>query len=264
MPALREQQQRLLSALFAAEPGGEAERQCAQLVRGAGLAPAQRIAVYRNNLRENFFKVLALQFPVIERLVGADYFRALAAEYLQAHPSASGNLQHIGGHFAQFLARKFGGAQFEYLTDVARLEWALELSTVAADGSGPLDIEALRNLLPEQYGGLRFGLHPACALVASRFPIWQIWQANQPTVAQPPLIELDAGGESVLLRRDGDATELRRIAREDYELLRELAEGSTLAAALEAAQEVEAEFDLAAALARYAALLVIVAVERPG
>ncbi len=64
---------------------------------------AERLDIYRNNLREGFVKALALGFPVIERLVGAEYFHQLAIELLRAHPSRSGNLHH-GGQAVRALA----------------------------------------------------------------------------------------------------------------------------------------------------------------
>src|SRR5262249_12480482 len=60
---------------------------------------AARLAIYRNNLHEGFINALALEFPVVQRLVGDDYFRQLAREFLHAHPSRAGDLHPIGAPF---------------------------------------------------------------------------------------------------------------------------------------------------------------------
>ena len=111
MPSLRDAQRRFAAALF------------------ANSAPEHPgLAVYRRNLRGNFAKVLALEFPVVQRLVGADYFDTLAWQFQQVEPSRSGNLHGIGAHFAAYLRGRFTGGDLGYLGDVAELEWALEQS----------------------------------------------------------------------------------------------------------------------------------------
>ena len=60
-------------------------------------------AIYRNNLRVGFQRTLAVEFPVIERLVGSDYFAQLAFDFLQKFPSRSGDQHHVGAPFASFL-----------------------------------------------------------------------------------------------------------------------------------------------------------------
>lgn len=73
MPPLRELQQRLAAHLFGEESADIVPWLCAD-----GIAPVSRLGIYRNNLHEGFTRTLALEFPVVRRLVGADYFRQLA------------------------------------------------------------------------------------------------------------------------------------------------------------------------------------------
>lgn len=49
----------------------------------------QRFAVYRNNVLHSLGRALAARFPVIERLVGADFFNAMARVYAEADPPNS-------------------------------------------------------------------------------------------------------------------------------------------------------------------------------
>src|SRR5260221_10503268 len=99
MPSLRELQPRVLDALLTASP----ERAIRLIARDSGLA-ASRLGVYRNNVQGNFQDALRSSFPVIWRLVGADYFLQTAREVQRQHPSRSGDLLHIGKRFPEYLS----------------------------------------------------------------------------------------------------------------------------------------------------------------
>jgi len=215
-----------------------------------------RLAIYRNNLREGFRKALALEFPVIERLVGEDYFRQLALSFQAEHPSHAGDLHHIGEPFAQFLQQRFEHTQYAYLPDVASLEWAYQQSLVSADASS-FDPAALGEIPYEDYGQLRFTLHPACGLVRSPYPVVRIWAVNQPGEAHDEVVDLSSGPDFVLLRRAAQGVEIRRIAAADFALLDAFSQGATLANALETAYALDPDFDLGEALRRCIGLDVI-------
>jgi hypothetical protein len=259
MPALHELQRRFGVALrdgdtAAIEPW----------IRAAGIEPARRIAIYRNNWRENFHTTLASAYPVLRCLVGDDYFRQMAHEFQELYPSHSGNLQHLGAPLPTFLERRFFGTQFAYFTDVARLEWAYQEILVAAEHA-PLAVERLATVAESGWSDLGFTLHPAVRLVRSDYPVLSIWSAHQPGAdgAEPAAIdkapiELDAGGENICLRRTDLEVEMRRLRRAEFAFLECLARGASLAVAAEEAIAFDAGFDLAQALKRYVALAVLV------
>jgi len=249
MLSLRELQLRFTAALFD-ESGEEA---VTPWIRGDEIDAAARVGIYRNNLREGFVNTLALEFPVIQRLVGEDYFRQLAIHFLATHPSRAGNLHHIGGPFAQFLHAGFASSTYSYLPDIAALEWACQEAMVASD-SQPLDLSSLRSLSHDAYAQVRFNIHPACRLVRSAYPVLRIWSANQPGVDTEEVIDLGTGPDFVLIRRANDGIELRRLPAGDFAFLEAVAAGATLAGALEAGQGAASDFDLSKALRRCVAL----------
>ena len=53
-------------------------------------------AVYRNNVRTCLGRALADAYPVVERLVGEEFFRHTAYRYIAQHPSRSGDLNAFG------------------------------------------------------------------------------------------------------------------------------------------------------------------------
>jgi hypothetical protein len=246
MLALRDLQTRFTAALFG----------------DAGLPDIDvpdRLDIYRNNLREGFIKALAIGFPIIERLVGVEYFRRLARDFLAAYPSRAGNLHHIGAPFAGFLHERFATTEYAYFADVAALEWAHQQVLIAADAQ-PITAEALATVNPLDYEGLRFDLHPAAALVRSAFPIVQIWRANQSDAAAEEAIDLDAGGDNVLVLRASEWIEFHRLPAGDFAALEALVAGASLGIALEAAQAADASFDLGVALRRFLTLGLLVRV----
>ncbi|MDW8260680.1 MAG: DNA-binding domain-containing protein, partial [Gammaproteobacteria bacterium] len=218
---------------------------------------------YRRNWRENGCRTLQLEFPVIVRLVGADYFRQTACEYLQAHPSRSGDLHHLGRAWPAFLRAKFADSEYAYLADVAVLEWALQEAMIAADDTRRFDPTGLAALAPEVLERLRLAVHPAVRVVSSAYPILRIWEANQPDIADPPLIDLQSGGEHVLIVRPQRASSLLRLDAGAAACLRALSAGEPLGAALDAALAQEPTFDLQAALTRWVDNRILVAWSLP-
>jgi len=231
-------------------------------IRDSGLDPTARINIYRNNFREGFLKALALGFPVVQRLVGEEYFRQLGKRFVSEHPSRAGNLHHIGAPFAGFLRSQFADTPYSYLPDIAALEWAYQEALVAPDAP-PLDLTPLRAISPEKLAELRFALHPACKLVSSEFPIVQIWRANQEDREGTEVIDLRAGADFVVVRREADAVELRRLPPAEFALLRTLSRGATLGDALQAAQALAPDFDLPRALRHFVGLALFATVHTP-
>jgi hypothetical protein len=258
---LRELQRSFDSALFddASDAVAPWVRGCeSDSANGAAIDPHARIAIYRNNLREGFRKALALEFPVIERLVGEDYFRQLALWFLAEHPSRAGDLHPIGEPFAPFLQSRFEDTPYAYMTDVATLEWTYQQSLIAADAP-PFDVATLRDIPPEAYGQLRFTLHPACRLVRSPYPIVRIWAANQAEATGDEVVDLSSGAGFVLMRRAAEGVEMRRIAAADFAILHAFSQQALLAEALEQARAIEPSFDLGEALRRFISLGVLAA-----
>ena len=237
-----------LQARFAATLFGDTELS-ASWIRSAGIAPELRLGIYRNNLQEGFVKTLALEFPVVQRLVGEEYFRQLALRFLTRHPSRSGDLHHIGAPFAPFLRVEFAGTTYQYFADVAALEWAWQECLVAEDDEA-LNANALQAVPPHRYASLRFALRKAARLLASPFPITRIWELNQPTVTTQETIDLASGPEFVLVHRGVGGARITRLSAGEFALVSALASAEPLAAALDAAVLCEPHFDLTVSLRR--------------
>jgi hypothetical protein len=251
MLSLRELQRHFGTALF--ESASDA---IMPWICGDGLDVESRIRIYRNNLHQGFCKALALEFPVIQRLVGQDYFRQLALKFQANHPSCSGNLHHIGQRFPQFLSGLLGATRYAYLSDVAELEWAYLVAMGAPDAT-PVDPSALLKFSPENFAELRFTLHPGCRLLRSAYPVLRIWQVNQSESADTEIIDLDSGPEQILVRRTAEDVELLSLAQGDFTLLNALANEATLGDAFDAACGADLGFNIGEALSRAVTLGVL-------
>ncbi len=138
----------------------------------------KRFNVYRNNVASSLRSAMAATYPVVEALVGAEFFAPMAQAYVADNIPSSPVLLEYGENFAKFLERFEPVRQLAYLPDVARVEWAFNESFHAKDAE-PLTIQALSALDPQALNRVRFALHPSLRLIRSSWPVLSIWQAHQ-------------------------------------------------------------------------------------
>lgn len=214
------------------------------------------MGVYQDTHRANFRHALELAYPALRRLVGLEYFGQLTAQYLAREPSRSGDLHHVGAGFASFVHGHFSqmpgtAPRYACLGDVAALEWAWQEVFVAEDAA-TLEPAALASIAESSWPALRFGLHPACRLVSSRYPIHALWIANRDPVggdsAGDAAVDLDTGAEFVFLTRPAHEILVRCVTSAAFEFLVALQARATLAEATERACAVDPQFDLLATL----------------
>lgn len=145
-----------------------------------GSDPAQRFTVYRNNVMVSLIDAIADTFPVVEQLVGTDFFRAMAWVFVQAHPPRSPQLVHYGQEFPEFIATFPPAAELPYLPDLARLERAYVAAFHAADAE-PMAAAAWQALLatPELLTTVQFRFQPSLRVLRSEYAIASLWAVHQ-------------------------------------------------------------------------------------
>jgi hypothetical protein len=260
MPSLHELQRAFSAATVFGDPAALASLG----VVAGGLKAEARIDVYRRNVLGNYRKALAATYPVIKRLVGAPFFDAASDNFVRGHPSTRGDINRYGGDFPAFLGEYPPARDLRYLPDVARLEWAVDQAGIARDA--PLfDLAALSGVAAELHGDLRFSLNPSAALIVSTYPVLHIWQANQPDADADERIDLDEGGDTLLVLRRADSGRvvIERITPADHRLLALLRAGRPLGEAANDCAATFPGFDLAAALQRHVAGNAVVAFRAP-
>ena len=128
----------------------------------------RRYAVYRNNVTVSLIAALEANFPSVRRLVGDEFFAAMAREYARENPPKSRLMAEYGASFPNFLAGFEPLAKYPYMADVARLE-RLWLDSYHEADAEPLQGAALAAIAPEALFETRFAAHPAARLFASPF-----------------------------------------------------------------------------------------------
>ncbi len=94
------------------------------LIGPDGEPSAKRFAVYRNNVVVGLAAVLKAAFPAVCRIVGDEFFAAMARIYVSREPPGSPIMLDYGAGFADFVGGFEPAAGLPYLRDVARLERA--------------------------------------------------------------------------------------------------------------------------------------------
>src|SRR5438105_2614661 len=80
--------------------------------------PARRFAVHRNNVVVGLISALRARFPATERIVGEEFFAAMARVFIATRPPRSPLLMFYGDDFPQFVASFPPAAALVYLPDV--------------------------------------------------------------------------------------------------------------------------------------------------
>lgn len=216
------------------------------LTSWTGVEPIRRYGVYRNNVATGLARALAARFPVTEKIVGKDFFTAMARDYVLQHPPASPVLLHYGPGFADFVADFAPAAGLPYLADVVRLEDAQVKAYHARDVTS-IDPLVLARISADRMAGLTFRFHPATSVLRSPHPIVTIWSMNAGEQLLAPITDWQA--EDALVTRPELAVLTRRISPGSADFLLALMDGQPLGEAFEAALDADRNFDLGLNLA---------------
>lgn len=219
----------------------------AGLVGPDGEPSPKRFAVYRNNVVVGLTEALKDAFPAVHRIVGAEFFQAVARAYVVVNPPQSPILLDYGAGFPEFIREFEPAAVLPYLADVARIERAWTEAYHAPEAS-PIDPAGLAALAPEEFSAVRFQLHPSTCLVRSQFPALTIWQMNIGDGVPAP-VDFAASGEDVLVVRPQADVEVRLISGGSFEFVRALADGASVLTAMKVALSADHRFDLSVNLA---------------
>lgn len=213
------------------------------LVSPSGAPAGKRFDVYRNNVAVSLTEALETGFPVIRKLVGDDFFKAMAGVHLRQSPPKSPLLMLYGEDFPGFLASFPPVAHLPYLPDVAQLELALRRAYHAADAT-PFDASVLQTLPTERLMAARLTLAPAVQIVGADYPIHGIWRANTQAGAPAP----EPRGESVIVTRPDFDPMVDPLDPAALRFCTALLNNETFGMALEQAGADGSELDLGATL----------------
>jgi hypothetical protein len=190
-----------------------------------GASPAARYSVYRNNVIVGLVDALRARFPVTLRLVGEEFFHAMAREFARAHPPQDPVLMRYGDALPDYIETFLPAQSLPYLADVGRLEIAWSEAWSAAEAP-VLHAADLQGHTPEELLSSRVSLHPALRGLRSAYPVGSLWSAHQGT--GEPVAPGTWEGESVLVTRPDADVQLRLLPAGALTAVSALADGASL------------------------------------
>ena len=197
------------------------------------MAPLERLAVYQGMYPLRMRDALAADYPGLAAFLGPDRFFDFVLAYVAAHPSRSYTFAHLGDRVPEFLGKTRPFAPAAFLSDLTRLEQAInEVFALDEEEAGHAAPAAprLRHVATD-WESRRLAVTPTLRLLSFRY------------AAGPALDALNAGKRpSTRPRASWSAVHRRHysvyrvdLRREEFLLLSALAKGRSLGAALRAA-----------------------------
>jgi hypothetical protein len=214
----------------------------------------RRFAVCRNNVVAGLVRAMEARFPAVERIVGEDFFVAMARAFVIERPPRSPLLATYGDEFADFVGAFEPAQELRYLADVARIEAARTRAYHAADAT-PVGASELAALDADALIALCVDVHPSLEIVRSEHPIVTIWaivRSEHPIVTiwamnsgEQQLAPIETWSEEdALIVRPYLDVEVRLLPPGGAAFLRALAEGRSLGEAADVALADDDAFDL--------------------
>lgn len=206
----------------------------------------KRFNVYRNNVVVGLVETLKAAHPAVCRIVGDEFFSAMARIYVALEPPRSPIMLDYGETFADFIETFEPANSVPYLPCVARLERAWVEAYHAAEAS-PIEPAVLATIDAHSAPQIGFTLHPSVRVARSSFPAIQIWQMNIDG-GVPTALDIFNGGENALVVRPVADVEVHPVPAGAATFILGLARGASVCAAATLAFDEDADFDLAGTL----------------
>ena len=202
-----------------------------------GTPGTERLAVYAGGYVTRIREALAEVYEAVHHVLGERAFWELAGAYAARHPSSDYNLSFAGRRLPECLETWPRTARLPFLPDLARLEWRVCEAFHAFD-QPPADLASFAGLPLDHWGRVRVAFQPSVKLVASRWPIRDIWEARLHPRNEVD-IDLINRPQRVLIRRAGVRVTCELLDERPALLLERLLAGDALGAACGALAQFE-------------------------
>ena len=210
------------------------------------------LAVYQNTSMRGLIDALRANHPSVERLVGAEWFDAVARLYAVAHLPDEPSLALYGASFNTFIGDYSAEHDLSYLPFVAQLD-RLWLEAHFSPDAPALQAIGLQTLLPEQLQTLRMKLHPAARIAWVPHSSFTIWQRNRSPNTAPDELQVNGADEGALITRPDGDVRVTGLTAAEFMFLQQINDGVWLGEAAVRVLELHADADLAAMLSRFIA-----------
>ena len=220
MLTLEDMQARMRDAILSSEP--------ARLDDIFG-PTAPRFEIHRRHFVQSITAALEKTFPGVVNLVDARFFAYAANEFVRARPPTSPCLFEYGAELAEFLDAFPPCAALPYLSDVARMEWAMH-SVFHALESGEKDFPA------------------SLRLFSSRWPVDAIWRVA--TGRKEDSVDMRSGKAWVLIYLDKAEAKLESLSHAGFVFHENVWTRRSVSTASKLARKIDPAFDEQKAVAQ--------------
>ncbi len=181
---------------------------------GENLSSAERLELYHRQYWFRLLESVAEDFPVLRKMAGEEKFWELIEAYLQARPSGSYTLRHLGRSMAPFLAGWEG-------LDETRRRWFSALAELEYAAMEVFEAAEREPLPPEKLAEEEIELQPHLRLLALPVPadLCMKREAFDPMTEEPAWIAVWRGPQGA---------HVNRLEEAEYRLLLRLREGGRL------------------------------------
>lgn len=199
------------------------------------LSRSEQMDIYRGSVQAGLQRALADIFPRTRVNLGAQFFDAMALEYLLQFPSQSPSLDDFGERLPEFCDEFKPLKDFPYVGDLAGLEWAWHLCFHGHDAQA-LNANSWLSANNDDLLECKLQVAQNVRSLRSDYPIFEIWKSSAPLsdIKDSKVINLESGGESVLIWRPELQVQVAKISDECLRMLALLSDDKTISEAIDA------------------------------
>jgi hypothetical protein len=179
---------------------------------------AERWHVYAHGYFARLTEALSLEHAAIARILGPEAFAALVVRYVSVFPPRSFDLARAGDRFVRFLEFDSLTLELPFLPDLARLEEAASACFTAADAK-PIAWSVLSALEPEAISEMVFSLTPGVAVIASSWPVADLWMLRFETDDETASLPVEGRPQTALVWRHEERVRVADISPDEASLV---------------------------------------------
>lgn len=231
----------LQKEFYEAVINGDIDKTSTMVDEFMGISAIERISVYQNNYTGNLSDILADTFSAVQKIVGQEFFKKLANDFVKQNPPSNANLNLYGAEFPKFISEYKGLEQLEYLADVARLEWFINDSNLSVDDVAITGDEIAR-LGSNGFLDSKIKLRSSVKLLSSSYAVDRVLDfCNQDN----PEGEIDFSSDRIFLLviRIEDKARIIKLTNQEYDALHSIGAGLSIEESLGKIIEASPDFD---------------------
>jgi hypothetical protein len=212
------------------DPQQDRERIRPRLQAGSVDVDSQ-LEIYVNAYLMRLVEALRSNYPALHHALGDEDFAVMARGYLERYPSTHASIRWFGGSLARFLQDRDPWRRVPVLSELAVFEWALRHTIDAADAER-LTTETLLSVPLQDWGELRFDLHPSVTIVSLQWNAPQLWRELAEAVTAPSGTAIEPARQPMhwlVYRKPDLASGWRSLTGMEQAALEGLQQGATFA-----------------------------------